>query len=97
MCGELEKIQERKQGIEKKGLAAIENYFDLNSTQLEKKDAEVLRHLYNMARLGMQFEKEINLQKRATEMNFIRICKIVNDSKAEMKAYLKKTMPEYIK
>jgi hypothetical protein len=47
-----EEIQERKQGIEKKGLAAIENYFDLNSTQLEKKDAEVLRHLYNMARLG---------------------------------------------
>ena len=93
----MDEVIQKKQTIEKKGLNAIENYFDLDTTSLSNQDSDVLKHLYNMARLGMQFEKEVNLQKRATEMNYIRICKIVSDSKEEMKLYLKKTMPDYVK
>jgi len=46
---ELKKIE-----IQEKGLNKISSYFDLSTQKLGNLDPETLRHLYNMARLGMQ-------------------------------------------
>lgn len=90
-------LENLKKEIQHKGLGKIRDYFDFDIKSLTKLDPEVLKHLHNMARLGMQFEREINISKRATEMNFVRIGKLVSDSKSEIKAYIKRTMPEYVK
>jgi len=50
-----------------------------------------------MARLGMQFEKEMNISKRATENNYLRIGQIITENKGELKKYIEKTMPSYQK
>jgi hypothetical protein len=84
-----------KKEIQVKGLDKIKEYFDLNTDDLTSLDTDALKHLYNMAKLGMQFEKEMNLATRASEMNFIRVGKMVMETKDELKAYIKRTLPQY--
>lgn len=91
-----QELEGLKQIIQFRGLEKIKEYFDFDVDRLQNMDGEALKHLYNMARLGMQFEKEMNLSKRAAEMNFVRVGKLVSDSKQEMKAYIKRTLPQYI-
>lgn len=85
----------KKDRIRDKGLDKIEQYFDMNIKELEKVDDSILKHIFNMARLGLSFEKEMNLSQRATENNFIRIANMVTESKKEMKQYIRKTLPQY--
>lgn len=91
-----QKLEEQKVKIQILGLDKIKDYFEIPQQQLEQMDTDVLKHLYNMARLGMQFEKEMNVTKRATEMNFVRIGKMISENKEEIKKYIKKTLPQYI-
>jgi len=88
-------LQTKKLTIQQMGLDKIKSYFELDTQILETLDAEQLKHLYNMARLGMQFEKEMNLTKRATEMNFIRVGKLITENRDELKRYIKKSLPHY--
>jgi len=90
-------IETKKETIRDKGLDKIEEYFDLNASKLEGLDPEILKHIYNMARLGLQFDKEMNVTKRATENSYLRISKMVTDNREELKAYIKKTLPQYCK
>ena len=92
-----EDLTAKRKVIQKKGLNKIEEYFDMSMEVLGGIKPEILKHLYNMARIGMKFESEMNVSKRATEMNFIRIANMVTENKNEMKRYLKETMPEYVK
>jgi hypothetical protein len=91
-----EDLDNIKSKIQRKGLAKISQYFDLDENKLADIDSDSIKHLFNMAKLGMQFEKEMNLTKRATEMNFIRISKLCMENKEEIKKYLKKTLPTYL-
>ena len=91
----VQNLETVKTSIQEKGLGKISEYFDLSKEQLENAEVESLKHLYNMAKLGMQFEREMNLQKRATEMNFVRIGKIISENKDEMKKYIKRSLPNY--
>jgi len=50
-----------------------------------------------MARLGMQFEREMNISKRAVDMNYMRIAKLMMENREEMKHYIKKSLPSYFK
>lgn len=86
-----------KQDIEVKGLQKISDYFDLNVEQLEQLDVDVLKHLSQMAKLGLQFSREMNLSKRANEMNYIRLSKLVSENQKEMQKYIKKSLPHYFK
>ena len=95
MKQEAELLDVKKDRIQVKGLNKIEEYFDLELEELENLDVNALKHLNNMARLGMQFEREANLSKRATESNYIRIGKLLLDTKEEMKRYLKHSLPKY--
>lgn len=83
---------ELRERIESLGLKAIEEYFGID---LEKVDKEILKHLHNRARLAMQFEKEINLNRRAIELNYIRVFRLIAEDKKELKEMIKKAIPKY--
>lgn len=78
--------------IQSLGLNAIKEYFQIDPSQL---DAETLRTLHSKAKLGMSFEREMNLSKRAVEMNYLRVFKMISEDKKELKQYVKKSMPHY--
>jgi len=90
-----QQLSELKLEIQEKGLHKIKAYFDFTPEELENLDTEVLKHLYNMAKLGMTFEREMNISLRSQEMNYLRISKVVSDSKEEIKRYIRKSMPQY--
>jgi type II secretory pathway component HofQ len=88
-------LEVKKQEIQKLGLDKIKSYFELDVKMLADLDAESIKHLFNMAKIGMQFEKEMNVAKRATEMNFIRVGRLVTENKEELKKYIKRSLPQY--
>lgn len=90
-----EELHIKKKNIQILGLDKIKSYFQLETKDFEELDQEQLKHLFNMAKLGMQFEKEMNLSKRATEMNYLRVGKLIAESKEELKKYIKRTLPQY--
>ena len=88
-------LETKKKSIQNKGLDKLQSYFDLEINQIERMEGDSLKHLHNMARLGMQFEKEMNLSRRASEMNYIRVGKLITENRDEMIKYLKRTLPQY--
>jgi len=81
-----------KQEIQELGLNAIKEYFKVEPSKL---DAETLRHLHNKAKIGMTFEKEMNLTKRAIELNYLRVFRLIAEDKKELKKYIKASLPQY--
>ena len=88
-------LDKKKKEIQVKGLNKISKYFDLDTKRLERIKPEVLKHLYQMAKLGMQYEREMNVSKRAVESNYVKIGNIISESKEELKQYIKKSLPQY--
>ncbi len=84
-------LDEKKEEIEDLGLGAIKNYFGVVPKDMDK---NTLQHLHQKARIGMQFEKEMSLSKRAVEMNYLRVFKMISEDKKELKKYIRKTMPK---
>jgi len=82
-----------RQDIVNQGLNAIQTYFLIDPKSI--KDNITLIHLLQKAKLGLQFEKEMNLNKRATEMMNFRVMKLTTTDKQQLKDYIKKTMPHY--
>lgn len=75
------------------GLNSIKSYFLIDPSEIS--DKNVLIHLLNKAKLGMQFEREINLSKRANEMMSFRIMRLTIQDKNELKEHIKKQLPQY--
>lgn len=91
---ENKELEAKKNEIQNLGLNAIQEYFKID---LSKIDKEVIAHLHNRAKIGMQFERELSIGKRAIEMNYIRVFKLVAEDRKELKAYIKKSpMKTYI-
>jgi hypothetical protein len=88
-----EKLSMQKKQIQELGLNAIQEYFKIDTSQFDK---NFVFQLHQKARLGMTFEKEMNLSKRAIEMNYLRVFKIVAEDKKEYKKLIKKTIPHYL-
>lgn len=86
-------MESKKNEIQDLGLNAIKEYFQVDVKSLSK---DFITGLHNKARLAMQFEKEMSLSKRAVEMNYIRIFKMVAEDKADIKRMIKKHMPKYL-
>lgn len=82
-----------KTKIQNLGLKAIEDYFNVDINQISK---EVLTHLHHKAKIGLQFEKEMNLTKRAIEMNYLRVFRLVAEDKKELRNMIKKSIPDYL-
>lgn len=81
-----------KEAIRNRGLDAIQEYFGV---PIEKLDNKTLTHLHQRARIGLLFEKEMNLNNRTIEINYLRVFKMVAKDKEELKKYIKKTLPKY--
>jgi len=88
-----QKLVSKKQEIQELGLDAIREYFNIDVSQLDK---SILSHLHQKAKIGMQFEKEMNVSKRAVEMNYLRVFKLVAEDKKELRNLIKKSIPNYL-
>lgn len=86
-------VIETKKDIRVVGLKALRSYLE---SDIEKVDRKVVQHLYQKAKLGFQFDKEMNVNQRINENNRIRVFKIVAENKDELKDYLKATMPGFL-
>lgn len=86
------KLDETKEGIQELGLKAIEEFFKVKPSELDKSTLHVL---HSKAKIAMQFEKEMGLSKRAVEMNYIRVFRLIAQDKKELKKYIQKSMPKY--
>jgi hypothetical protein len=86
-------LEIQKKEIQELGLNAIKDYFKINPADL---DREVITILHNKAKIGMSFEREMNLGKRAVEMNYIRVFRLIAEDKKELRKYIKASMPQYI-
>ena len=82
-----------KSEIQNLGLNSIKSYFLIDPSEIS--DKNVLIHLLAKAKLGMQFEREMEISKRTGEMMTFRIMKITAQDKNELKEYIKKKMPNY--
>jgi len=89
----MEDLTNKKTTIQKLGLNAIQEYFEIDISKLDK---ETLVHLHSKAKIGMQFEREMNLSKRAIEMNYLRVFKMIAEDKKEIKKLIKKSIPHYL-
>lgn len=89
-----QKLDTQKKEIQELGLNAIKEYFKIDISQLDK---ETLLHLHNRAKIGMQFEREMSLSKRAIEMNYLRVFKLIAEDKQEIKNLIRKSLPQYLK
>lgn len=86
------KIEETKQEIEQLGLNAIKEFFKLNPNDL---DRDTVVCLHNKAKIAMQFEKEMGVNKRSIEMNYLRVFRLIAEDKKELKRLIKKSLPQY--
>jgi len=89
----MKSLEEKKKDIQELGLEAIRDYFQVDVGSLEP---ELVKQLHNKARIGMQFEKEMNLSNRAVEMNYLRVFRLIAEDKKELKRYIKKSLPKYL-
>lgn len=89
-------LDEKKEEIEELGLNAIKGYFNLNDADLNNIPKHVLDHIHKKAKIGMQFEREMSVGKRAIEMNYIRIAKLYAEDQKELRGILKKSLPQYL-
>jgi hypothetical protein len=86
-------IDKTKEDIQKLGLNAIQDYFKIDALNIDK---DTLVVLHNKAKLGMSFEREMNLSKRAVELNYIRVFRMLAEDKTELRNLIKKNLPKYI-
>jgi len=89
-----ETIQEKKEEIQSHTLDALKEYLGTDVKEIDVLTTAQIGVLYNRARLGMQFEREMNVSRRAHEMNFNRTGKLITEVKEELKNDLKKTIPQ---
>ena len=88
-----ENLITKKKEIQELGLNAIKDYFNIDVSELDK---DTLAHLHQKAKIGMQFEKEMNVSKRAVEMNYLRVFRMVAEDKKEIRKLIKKSIPNYL-
>ena len=43
----------------------------------------------------MQFEREMCINERTVERNYIRVFQMISSDKSELKKYIKKSLPKY--
>lgn len=82
-----------KEEIQNLGLNAIKEFFQVN---IEALSAEARKFLHEKAKIGMQFEREMNLTKRAVEMNYLRVFKLYAADKKELRSLIKKSLSQYL-
>ena len=81
-------LQVKKEEIQELGLDAIREFFKVD---VEKINPKLIVLLHSKAKIAMQFEREMSVSKRAVEMNYIRVFRMVAEDREELKKYIKKS------
>ena len=87
------KTDKIKEEIRDLGLSAIKEYFQID---LAKLDPNVVKALHKKADLALRFDRELNIDKRTVELNYIRVFRLIAEDKAELRRLIKKSLPKYI-
>jgi len=82
-----------KQEIQELGLSAIKEFFNVDPNKFDK---DFLKVLHEKAKIGMQFEKEMGVGKRAVESTYLRVFNMISSDPAEKARYIKRSMPQYM-
>lgn len=85
-------IEKKKLQIEDIGLDVLKEFLKSNKNI----KPEEFDRLHKKARIGMQFEREVNVHKRCVENNTIKIFRMISTNKDELKEYIKKSLPKYL-
>ena len=88
-----EQQETTKKEIQELGLNAIKEFFKVDTGEI---DRDTIKVIHDKAKIGMQFEREMNVSKRAVEMNYLRVFRLVAEDKKELKKYVKHSMPHYL-
>ena len=91
----MKKNEVDKEEIEKLGLNAIKEYFNIDKDEMAELKPDVLRHIHKKAHLGMQFEREMSVGRRSVELNYIRVFRLIAEDKKELKKLIKQSLPHY--
>ena len=86
-------MKTNKEEIQELGLNAIKEFFKVDTGEI---DRDTIKVIHDKAKIGMQFEREMNVSKRAVEMNYLRVFRLVAEDKKELKKYVKHSMPHYL-
>jgi hypothetical protein len=87
-------LNNERNEIQELGLNAIKEFFKID---VENIDKDIIHVIHNKAKIAMQFEKEINVGKRAIELNYLRVFRMVAEDKHELKNMIRKSLPQYFK
>ena len=87
-------LKKKKSEIQELGLGAISEYFKID---VNKIDRSLINFIHSKAKLAMQFEREINLDNRSIERNYLRVFRLVADDKKELKKLIQGSLPQYFK
>ena len=82
-----------KQEIQELGLNAIKAFFNVDPVKFDK---DFLKVLHEKAKIGMQFEKEMGVGKRAVESTYLRVFNMISTDPKEKAKYIKQSMPQYM-
>ncbi len=88
-----EDINITKKEIQELGLNAIKQYFNLDVNMIKP---DILKFIHQRAKVAMQFEREMNLDRRAVELNYLRVFRLVAEDKKEIRKLIKKSIPRYL-
>ena len=81
--------------LEKLGLDALKEFWGLTNGVVDKLSNAQVSVLIKKASFGMQFYRELNVNKRATTHNTLRVCTMIASDKNELKKLLKASLPQY--
>jgi hypothetical protein len=87
--------EEIKDEIQELGLKALKEYFGVSKTELMNIDPKLISYITQRAKLAMQFEREMNLNNRFVERNYLRVFKLISEDRDELKRLIKKSLPIY--
>jgi len=82
----------QKEEIEQLGLNAIKDFFKID---LESVKPDIIRMIHAKAKIAIQFGRELSTDRRAIELNYIRVFRMIATDKKELKKYIKTSMPQY--
>ncbi len=78
--------------IQELGLNAVKEFFKVDPAKFDK---DFLKVLHEKAKIGMQFEKEMGVGKRAVESTYLRVFNMITADPKEKAKYIKESMPQY--
>ena len=81
--------------LEELGLSTLKEFWGLENGFIDSLSNKQVSVLVKKASLGMQFYKEVNVGKRATERNTLCVCTMISENKDELKKLLKQSLPQY--